>query len=147
MFGGQIAIGSLMIALTVSIHTAGLIAAVAGVKARGIPFAETSKLSRVILVLVLVIIGVFVLHTTEIWCWAALYLWLGEFDTMERALYFSTVTFTTLGYGDITLDDRWRLLGSLEAVNGVILFGVSTAFVFAVLTRLFEAASIIEPES
>jgi hypothetical protein len=146
LFGGQTVIGCLMIALTVVIHTAGLIVAIKGLKARGIAAVETSKLSRVMLVLVLIIIGIFLLHTIEIWCWAALYLWLGEFDTMARALYFSTVTFTTLGYGDITLGERWQLLSSFEAVNGVILFGVSTAFVFAVLHRVFEAASIIEPE-
>ncbi len=65
---------------------------------------------------------------------------------MERSLYFSTVTFTTLGYGDITLQERWQLLSSLEAVNGIILFGVSTAFVFGVIRKLFEAATIIRSE-
>jgi hypothetical protein len=135
-----------MIALTVVIHTSGLIAAVGVLKTRGIPSVEPSRLSRMTLVLVLTIVWIFVLHTAEIWCWAALYLWLGEFDAMERALYFSTVTFTTLGYGDITLHERWQLLSGLEAANGVILFGVSTAFVFAVLHRVFEAASIIESE-
>jgi Ion channel len=56
------------------------------------------------------------------------------------------VTYTTLGYGDIVLKPRWQLLSSLEAVNGIILFGVSTAFVFAVMRRLFELGAIIEPE-
>ena len=65
---------------------------------------------------------------------------------MQSALYFSTVTFTTLGYGDITLQERWKLLSSFEAVNGIVLFGVSTAFVFAVLKRLFEEAGLVEPE-
>ena len=97
-------------------------------------------------VLVLTIVGLFLMHTVEIWSWAALYVWLGEFESFERALYFSTVTFTTLGYGDITLQERWRLLSGVEAVNGIMLFGVSTAFLFAVMRRLFEAASIIEPE-
>ena len=53
-----------------------------------------------------------------LWCWAALCLWLGEFETMECALCFSTVTYATLGYGDITLQERWQLLSSLVAANG-----------------------------
>ncbi len=98
-------------------------------------------------VLVVTIVGIFLVHTIEIWIWAVLYLWLGEFETMERSLYFSTVTFTTLGYGDITLQERWQLLSSFEAANGIILFGVSTAFVFGVIRKLFEATAIIRSDS
>ena len=72
-----------------------------------------------------------------------LYLWLGQFESLERSLYFSTVTFTTLGYGDITLEPRWRLLSGLEAFNGVVLLGVTTAVVFAILLRVFQAAGIV----
>ncbi len=97
--------------------------------------------------LVLVVLGIFFVHALEIWSWAFLYLWLEQFESMERALYFSTVTFTTLGYGDITLDERWQLLSSFEAANGIILFGVSTAFVFTVIRMLLEATSIIQPEN
>ena len=71
---------------------------------------------------------------------------LGEFESLERALYFSTVTFTTLGYGDLVLNVRWQLLSGFEAVNGIILFGVSTAFVFAVMRRMFEAIELVKPE-
>ena len=100
----------------------------------------------VVQVLVLTIVGLFFVHIVEILSWAVMYLWLGEFESLERALYFSAVTFTTLGYGDITLQERWQLLSSVEAVNGIILFGVSTAFLFAVMRKLFEAASIIQRE-
>ena len=66
-------------------------------------------------------------------------MWLGEFDSLEPALYFSTVTFTTLGYGDITLTEGWRLLSAFEAANGIILFGVSTAFVFAMIQKIYRS--------
>ena len=65
---------------------------------------------------------------------------------MESALYFSTVTFTALGYGDNTILPRWRLLSSFEAANGVILFGVSTAFVFAVIQRMYQAQHESHPD-
>ncbi len=146
MIGGQISIGIAMIALTVVIHTAGIVVLTAYLRDKGIPIAGRRNYIGVMGVLVLTIVGLFLMHIVEIWSWAALYVWLGEFESFERAFYFSTVTYTTLGYGDITLQDRWQLLSSVEAVNGIMLFGVSTAFLFAVMRRLFEAASIIEPE-
>ena len=136
-----------MIVLTVVIHTAGVVGLVGYLKGATDPAAgRPLGHAAVLRLLVLTILAIFLLHTIEVWCWALLYLWLGEFAGLERALYFSTVTFTTLGYGDITLAPRWQMLSSLEAVNGIILFGVSTAFVFAVLRKLFAAAALIKPE-
>lgn len=63
--------------------------------------------------------------------WAALFRLLGEFDSASAALYFSGVTFATLGYGDVVLSPEWRLLGPLEAANGILMFGVSTAVMTA----------------
>ena len=63
--------------------------------------------------------------------WAVLFLLLGEFDDIRTALYHSAVNFVTLGYGDIVMSARWRLLGPLEAVNGILMFGVSTAVMTA----------------
>ena len=66
-----------------------------------------------------------------------MYYFLDEFNEIEEALYFSVVTITTLGYGDITLSEQWRLLGTFEAMGGLILFGVSVAFMMEVVRRLF----------
>ena len=63
--------------------------------------------------------------------WALLFILLGEFDQPEAALYYSAVNFSTLGYGDIVMSERWRLLGPLEAMNGILMFGVSTAVMTA----------------
>jgi len=68
--------------------------------------------------------------------WASAFLYLGLFETLEAALYFSIVTFTTLGYGDITLDTQWRLLSGLAAANGLFVFGLNTAFLVEFLSRL-----------
>ena len=62
----------------------------------------------------------------------------GEFDQLAKALYFSVVTSTTLGYGDVTLSESWQLLATFEAMGGLILFGASTAFMLAVMRKLFE---------
>lgn len=79
--------------------------------------------------------------------WAAAHLYLGVFGTLEEALYFSTVTLTTLGYGDITLDEQWRLFASLEAANGIILFGWSTALIFAVVQRVVAVNRVSRPDA
>jgi hypothetical protein len=63
--------------------------------------------------------------------WAWLFVLLGEFDNFAHALYFSGVTFATLGYGDVVLSAGWRLLSALEAANGILMFGVSTAVMTA----------------
>ena len=101
--------------------------------------AGSSRFGGALLVLSFAVLSVFFLHTLEIWCWAVLYVWFGEFESLERALYFSTVTFTTLGYGDITLSPDWQLLSGFEAASGIILVGVSMAFIFAILRGLHAA--------
>ena len=63
--------------------------------------------------------------------WGALFMLIGEFDDFATALYHSAVNFTTLGYGDVVMSPRWRLLGPLEAANGILMFGLSTAVMTA----------------
>ena len=77
-------------------------------------------------------------HLIQIALWAVAFLMIGEISTFEKAFYFSAENYTSLGYGDIVLSDRWRLLGPLEAINGLLLFGLSTAMMFAVMSRLIE---------
>jgi hypothetical protein len=77
-----------------------------------------------------------VAHLIEIALWAIALLLCGEMASFETAFYFSAENYTALGYGDIVLSERWRLLGPLEAINGLLLFGLSTAVMFAVLSRL-----------
>lgn len=81
----------------------------------------------------------FVAHLIEIALWAVLLIICGEFQEFGSAFYHSAVNYTTLGYGDLLLTPSWRLLGPLEAANGALMFGVSTAMVFAVIQRLLLA--------
>lgn len=80
--------------------------------------------------------GLFVLHAVEIWAYAAFYMAVREVPSLEDALYFSTSTYATIGYGDILLSPRWRILGAIEGANGVILLGWSTAFFVSIVQRL-----------
>ena len=73
----------------------------------------------------------------DVTLWATFYYAWGALSSFEEALYFSTVTFTTVGYGDIVLDHEWRQLATFEAVNGWIIFGWATALIMAVIQRLY----------
>jgi len=77
-----------------------------------------------------------VTHLIEIALWAIVLLLCGDMRTFETAFYVSAQNYTALGYGDIVPSQRWRLLGPLEAINGLLLFGLSTAVMFAVLSGL-----------
>lgn len=87
-------------------------------------------------IVVFVILFAMVAHLIEVALWAVVFLLCGEFADMGTAYYHSAVNFTTLGYGDVLLSSRWRMLGPLEAGNGMLMFGVSTAMVFAVILGL-----------
>ena len=77
-------------------------------------------------------------HLVEIGLWAILLVLCGEFQAFELAFYHSAMNYTSLGYGDIVMSPAWKLLGPIEAVDGLLMFGVSTAMVFAVIQRLVQ---------
>jgi Ion channel len=77
-------------------------------------------------------------HLTQIALWAAAFLLSGQASTLETALYVSAQSYTALGYGDVLLSERWRMLGPLEAINGLLFFGLSTAVLFAIMSQLIE---------
>jgi len=77
-------------------------------------------------------------HLMEIGLWAVLFVLCGEFPVFGTAYYHSAVNYTTLGYGDVVMSPAWKLLGPLEAANGMLMFGVSTAMIYAVIHRLIQ---------
>jgi len=90
-------------------------------------------------IVALVVAFAFVAHLLAIAVWAVVFLLCGEFPAFGTAYYHSAVNYTTLGYGDVLMTPSWRLLGPLEAANGALMVGVSTAIIFVVMQRLIEA--------
>lgn len=131
----NLALGTVMISLTVVIHTFGLIAvthAMSWVTDRIRLHGHRSRM----LAMNTVVIGVFVVLTAEVWLWAAAYSLIGVVDSFETALYFSTITFSTVGYGDVVPHPEWRMMAALEGVNGFLLIGWSTAYLIAAGMRV-----------
>ena len=78
------------------------------------------------------------LHLVEIVAWGLVYAWREAMPDVPSALYFSAVTYTTTGYGDLVLPKEWRLVGAFEALTGILMCGWSTGFFFAIVSRMFE---------
>lgn len=99
----------------------------------------------------IVILFLFAGHIVQFAVWALLFMLLGEFGDFTTAFYHSTVNFSSLGYGDIVMSAEWRLLGALEAANGVLMFGLSAGTILSVMQRMFarhrEAISAHESEN
>jgi len=131
----NLGIGAVLVSATVVIHTVGLIALSAFIRTlTGKAGLNRHDLGRTA-AMIATVLGIFFIHTVEVWLWAAAFLALQATGDFESALYISTATFSTVGAADQTLDPYWRLLGSLEAVNGFILIGWSTAYLVAASTR------------
>ena len=95
-------------------------------------------------VLSIVLVMLFTGHLVQVAIWAMLFMYIGEFSDFMTAFYHSTVNFASLGYGDIVMSEEWRLLGALEASNGVLMFGLSAGTMLSVMTKLFAHHTIAD---
>jgi Ion channel len=132
----QIILGSVMVIVTTIIQSGFTVAGVRALRRR-VSKEFIKSLWRSTLMLALFVLWLFLATILEVSMWAVLYLALDAVRTLEEAAYFSMETFTTLGYGDITLDKDWRLLSSFEAANGLLMFGWSTALVFTAVQWIY----------
>lgn len=133
---GNLALASFMVGVTVIVHFAGLLTLMWLLRARGHRFRAHESAIGQGAAIVFVVLGLVVIHTVEIWLYAMLYFAIEALPDFEAALYFSTTSFTTIGYGDVVLEKKWRLLSAIEGANGLLLFGWSTAFLFSVTARM-----------
>lgn len=78
-------------------------------------------------------------HTIHVYVWAIMLWLLGALPGYEEPIYFALVTYTTVGYGDVTLGPAFRIFGGMASVNGILTFGLTTAFLVAVIPRMFIA--------
>ncbi|MGS2718780.1 ion channel [Eionea flava] len=124
----QLLLGSLIIVVTVIIQVAFFNIAISRLVRIGQWLVTPASFLKTSMIMVVVVLWTLLGITLSTWIWASLLLMVGALPSFEEALYFATVTLTTLGYGDITLNVDWRLLSSLAAVNGLIIFGLNTAF-------------------
>lgn len=133
----NLALSAVMIVATSAVHFVGLAALLRLLQSRAAQLDRAQQYTVLQFALTgVVVLSLFGLHAIQIFMYALVYLLLGEFQTLEAALYFSTSTFTTVGFGDIFLSEEWRLFSAIESANGFLLIGWSTAFLVSVTARI-----------
>ena len=123
-----------LMALCVVIHAIGVTVALRGVRW---PAGARPPVWRWVWLFVRIAGRIVLLHLLEISAWAVVYVLDEAMPDLQSALYFSAVTYTTTGYGDLVLSKEWRLVGAIEALTGILMCGWSTGFFFAVVSRLY----------
>ena len=133
----QIGVGVAMMGLTMFMHAVGL---------GGLMVFMHANLDRLRwgrswyvkgATMVATLLGLVALHLLEILAYALLYLGVDAVDGFDSAFYFSTASYSTAGIGELVVDDDWRVLGAMEALNGFLLIGWSTALFVSVVLRVW----------
>jgi voltage-gated potassium channel Kch len=127
-----------LMALCVAIHAAGVAGVLRRLRKKAAALQTFWSSLRLFILLALWMV---LLHLTEISVWALAFVFERALPNLETALYFSAVTYTTTGYGDVVLPQGWRLDGGVEALTGILMCGWSTGFFFAIVNRLYDARS------
>ncbi len=125
-----------MVLITILVHFFGLSGLIALMRSTFVGRLNHQRAGHSALIILLVVVSIAGLHTIEIWMFAVLYLWLGLFGDLMDAVYFSASTFSTVGFGDLVLPEKWRLLAATEGAHGFLLIGWSTAFLVTVTAKM-----------
>ena len=131
----QVGVALLLVTLTLWLQCGGIAALLAWL--RGAAAGDVHKLGAFhsTLLVVRLTTAVVAVHGLEVLLWACCYRWLC-FPSWESALYFSASSYATVGYGDVILPSKWRVLGPLESILGVLMCGLSVSLLFALAARL-----------
>ena len=134
-----LALGGMMTIVAIVVHLAGILLLLHLLR-RNAHQATAAKngrdLARQLALIVAVTLGIFIVHGVEIWLYAFAYVLSGALPDLPTAVYFSAVSYSTIGFGDIVLGPEWRIFGAFEGVTGLILIGWSSAFLLSVTSRL-----------
>jgi hypothetical protein len=136
-FAGQVGAAAVLVGLTLVLQSAGMAALILWIKANQTRTTYRLGVFRSGLLMVRFTSAFFVLHWLQILLWAGFYRW-KCLASWESALYFSAASYSTVGYGDLVLPVKWRTLGPVESVAGVLMCGLSTALLFAIVIRLVQ---------
>jgi len=143
----NILLGCVLIVATTMVHAAAMGFSLHQLRATHAErWAGRSQVTRAGVVAALVLV-MFFASVIEAALWAVTYIAVGAITGFEKALYFSTVTYTTLGYGDVTMEGQWRLLSAFEAANGIIMFGWTTAMIVWAVQRMYDIRPAVSRET
>jgi hypothetical protein len=126
---------ALLVAITVAVHSAGLGILLSHLmKSHELPPTQPWPITFLLIRLTWLLI---LIHVAEVCVWGSFFLWERCLPDAESAFYFSGVTYTTIGYGDLVLPEPWRLLGPVEGMTGILMCGLSAGLFFAMVVRIY----------
>lgn len=126
-----------LVATCVAIHGFGMMLGIGWLRRHKPPRHDQQyELSAMFWTMVRVVCGLLVLHMIHIFLWASCFHWGDCFADFATSFYYSATSYSTVGYGDVSPPGNWRILGAVEAVTGVLMFGWSTGVIFAVFQHL-----------
>ncbi|MQQ09358.1 two pore domain potassium channel family protein [Epibacterium sp. SM1979] len=137
IFLGQIFYGSTLLVACALLHVVILAGSIQIIVSLTQKLEHAHHLLRENVILAVGVMLMVLAHAFEIWLWALSFMWTGAVQEFETSFYFSLVTYTTLGYGDITLEQGHRIYGTFASITGLLCFGISTAFLLGIIVRLF----------
>ncbi|MEZ0221253.1 potassium channel family protein [Tardiphaga sp. 1201_B9_N1_1] len=138
----QLLVGTIVTVITIMVHALVTVGAVGIARSAGLRHTTRPRL-HLMAVMVGVAAVLMIAHTLEMLAWALAYAIVGAAPDDSDLLYFAFVNYTTLGYGDITPVQAWRLIGPMTAMNGILMFGWSTAVLFEVLRKTLDHLAAI----
>src|SRR5687767_13194960 len=135
----EISVAAVIVIVCLLLHVAGILLMAEWLLQHRQYFERSGARIHVSLLMMILFSGIMLLHVAETSLWAVFYYSRELFPDFETSLYFSLVSYAAIGYGDVLLPRNWRLLGAIEGVSGLLLCGISTAFIFAVINAMFKA--------
>ena len=135
----ELIIAAAIVSVCLIVHTAGVLLMAEWLLRRRDFFEQDAGRRHFALLIIMLFGGIIFLHLAQTSLWAVFYYTQDLFTDFETSLYFSMVSFTTIGYGDVLLPRNWRLVGVIEGFSGVLLCGISTGFMFAVINAMLQA--------
>ena len=135
----EISVAAVIVIVCLLLHVAGILLMAEWLLQHRQYFERSGARIHVSCLMIILFSGIMLLHVAEAGLWAVFYYSRGLFRDFETSFYFSMVSYAAIGYGDVLLPRNWRLLGAIEGVSGLLLCGISTAFIFAVMNAMFKA--------
>lgn len=133
---GQIFFGSLLLAFCAVVYIVCLTVTAVSLERLFGHHKPPYAFKHATLLLGAIVVAIVFGHTIVVWLWSSVFLLSGALPNMEESVYFTLVTYTTLGYGDLTLDESFRVFGTMAAITGLLNFGLSTAFLAAIVLKI-----------
>lgn len=135
----ELSIAGAIVSVCLVVHVAGILSMAEWLLSKREYYQRKATKRHFAVLVISLFSGVMLLHLIQTSLWALFYYTQDLFGDYQTSLYFSMVSFATIGYGDVLLPRRWRLLGAVEGFSGVILCGISTAFIFAVMNAMLQS--------